>query len=447
MKTRERLTPRREADERRLPRPQEDPAARVLALQRGAGNAAVAQLLRKGKTPPPQGDPPRAGGWNEATRDVAATKRIPVDGIKAGNQDPDVAKRQSIEGAAGKAIVIVPDSVDVKASPDVLLFFHGMGNLGYRERLTDDKSRGPAGSVHDVEADRMEQQLAHSGRNIIGVLPQGTNAATFGIADPQAYVREVLALAAAKLSVPAISMGRIIVSGHSGGGRAAVSAATQLTAAAPTTDDEWFSQPPLFLFDGINGPKECETIGDLMEQWLDADLARLKVSRDPVALLKRRAIKVRSTHTNSAVYTATNLGGNYDKEVPDGVDENGKPKTKTVNVKIAPGRALKGRIDGWFAKHKTELGAHAAALRAQYDVPDQAVSGSHEATVGTGTLETDPKQRNAAPAGLTDASKTAGVPGYSGGGHLEESLSKLPPPPPPPKHAELEAPELDEVPA
>ena len=95
--------------------------------------------------------------------------------------------------------------MNVKANPDVLLFFHGMGNLGYRERLGDDKSRGPAGSVHDVEADRMEQQLAHSGRNIIGVLPQGTNAATFGIADPQAYVREVLALAAAKLSVPAIS--------------------------------------------------------------------------------------------------------------------------------------------------------------------------------------------------------------------------------------------------
>ena len=87
-------------------------------------------------------------------------------------------------------------------------------------------------------------------------------------------------------------------------------------------------------------------------------------------------------------------------------------------------------------------------MRAQYDVPDQAVSGGHEATVGTGSLETDPKKRDAAPAGLTDASKTAGVPGYSGGGHLEESLSKLPPPPPPPpKHAELEAPELDEVPA
>lgn len=430
MTTRERLAPRREADRPQALRPLEHPAARVLALQRGAGNAAVAQLLRKDKTPP-QPQPPRTGGWNEAERDVAGTKRIPVDGLKAGNQEPDV-KPQSIEGADGKAIVIVPDTVDVKAHPDVLLFFHGMGNLGYRERLTDDKSRGPAGSVHDVEADRMEQQLAHSGRNIIGVLPQGTNAATFAIADPQAYVTEVLAKAAAKLSVPAITQGRIIVSGHSGGGRAAVGAATKLTSKPPGNDDEWFNQPPLFLFDGINGPNECDAIGSLVERWLDADLVRLTTSSNPGALLARRKIKLRSTHTNSTLYKATNVGGNYDTDVPDGVDEHGKPKTKTVNIEIADWRSLKGRINGWFAKHGKELDKDVAkTLREQYDVPDQAVSGGHEATVGTGSLETDPKKRNPAPAGLTDASKTAGVPGYSGGGHLEESLSKLPPPPAP----------------
>jgi hypothetical protein len=414
----------------------------MLALQRGAGNAAVTQLLRRDK----QGDPPRAGGWNETTREVAGTKRVPVEGITAGNQDADV-KSQSAEGAAGKAVVVVPDSVDVKANPDVLLFFHGMGNLGFRERKTADASRGPAGTVHDVEVDRIEQQLAHSGKNVIGVLPQGTSAATFGIADPQAYVTEVLGKAAALLSVPAITQGRIVVSGHSGGGRPAVAAAAKLTAKAPATDDEWFNQPPLFLFDGINGPNECNTIGDLVERWLDADLVRLKASKDPDALLKRRAIKLRSTHTNSALYTATNLGGKYETEVPDGVDENKKPKTKKVTIAIAPEKSLKGRIDGWLNRHKGELGTLAAPLRAQYDVPDQAVSGSHEATVGTGTLETDAAKRGTAPAGLTGDSQKAGVPGYSGGGHLEDSLSKLPPPPPPPKHAELEEAELDEVPA
>src|SRR3954454_20274097 len=126
MTSRERLAPRREDRQPRALQPRPTPAAHVLALQRSAGNAAVAQLLRKDKTPP-QGQPPRAGGWNEAERDVAGPKRIPVDGLKAGNQKPDV-KPQSIEGADGKAIVVVPDGVDVKAHPDVLLFFHGMGN-------------------------------------------------------------------------------------------------------------------------------------------------------------------------------------------------------------------------------------------------------------------------------------------------------------------------------
>jgi hypothetical protein len=439
MTTRERVTPRRAEAEHRAPEPAASRAASVLALQRTAGNAAVAKLLRRDK----QGEPPRAGGWNEGERDVAGTKRIPIDGIKSGNQKPDL-KAESKEGAAGKAIVIVPDGVDLTAKPDVLLFFHGMGNLGYRERIKDDDARGAEGTVHDVEADRMEQQLAHSKRNIVGVLPQGTNAATFDVADPQAYVTEVLGLAAAKLSAPAFTAGRIIVSGHSGGGRAAVAAATTLTATAPATDAEWVKAPPLFLFDGINGPNETNAIGDLMEKWLDADLARLKASKDPAALLKLRAIRLRSTHTSSDLYTATNIGGKYANQVADGVDDLGKPKTKTVILEIAKGRSLKGRIDGWFSKHGAELGPVEAALRAQYDVPDQAVAGGHEATVGTGSLEKDPTKRGGAPSGMTGPSQKAGVPGYSGGGHLEDSLSRLPPdalippPPPPPKHAELD---------
>jgi hypothetical protein len=304
--------------------------------------------------------------------------------------------------------------------------------------------------VHDVEADRMEQQLAHSGRNIVGVLPQGTNAATFGISDPQAYLTEVLGLAAAKLAalrpdakVPTtIVPGRVIVSGHSGGGRPAVAAATTLNAKKPATDDEWVKAPPLFLFDGINGPNETKGIGDLMEQWLQADLDRLKASKDPGKLLDRRGIKLRSTHTNSDLYTATNIGGNYasTKVLPE-LDDKGHHKTEAITITIAKDRSLKGRIDGWFKAHGSELGALEAKWRAQYDVPDAAVSGGHEATVGTGSLETDPAKRGPTPKGVTDPSKAAGVPGYSGGGHLEDSLSRLPPdalrppPPPPPKHA------------
>jgi hypothetical protein len=279
----------------------------------------------------------------------------------------------------------------------------------------------------------------------VGVLPQGTNAAIFGIGDPQAYLTEVLGLAAAKLKglrpdmkLPAaITPGRINVAGHSGGGRAAVAAAKTLNANPPATDDEWVKAPPLFLFDGLNGPNETNAIGDMMDQWLQADLVRLTAAKDADKLLDRRGIRLRSTHTSSDLYTATNLGGSY--------------KTETGIITIAPGRSLKGRIDAWFKANGAKLGANEAKLRAQYEVPDAAVAGGHEATVGTGYLETDPAKRLAAPPGITDSSKAAGVPGYSGGGHLEDSLSRLPPdalrppPPPPPKAAledELEGDEL-----
>ena len=57
-----------------------------------------------------------------------------------------------------------------------------------------------------------------------------------------------------------------------------------------------------------------------------------------------------------------------------------------------------------------------------------ALFGRHESTVSTGTLETDPAKRGAAPKGLTGAFQAAGVPAYSGGGRLEDALSKVPPP-------------------
>jgi hypothetical protein len=55
-----------------------------------------------------------------------------------------VAREPGRGRLAGMAIVVIPDGVDLGAAPDVLLFFHGMGNLGYRERTTDDQQRGRA---------------------------------------------------------------------------------------------------------------------------------------------------------------------------------------------------------------------------------------------------------------------------------------------------------------
>lgn len=216
---------------------------------------------------------------------------------------------------------------------------------------------------------------------------------------------------------------------------AAAAAATKLSATAPADDAAWVRSTPLFLFDAINGTAELGTVVDLVVKWLEADLVRLNASSDADKLLDRRGIKLRSTHSASNDrYRALNVGdGSY------------KYKGKTVT--ISKEKSLKGQIDDWFDTRKAAFGAKLTSSvvtkwRAQYDVPEKELGGTHEHTVGTGhTAEEEKKARLAAPAGVTGPSKTVGVPEYSSGGNLDESLSKLPvlvPPPPPPKHAQLE---------
>ena len=92
----------------------------------------------------------------------------------------------------------------------------------------------------------------------------------------------------------------------------------------------------------------------------------------------------------------------------------------TIDVK----RGLRGQIKSWFDTRKPDA-AYADKLREQY-VVEGPVAGGHEQTVGTGSSpEKAGEKRLPAPSGLTGASKTAGVPDYKGGGHLEQGLRKL----------------------
>jgi hypothetical protein len=399
----------------------------------GGSRVRVRSLQRDKKT-----SPPRTGGWNEAVREVAGTIRVPVKGVTTGNQqdDPNWATEES---AKGRAVVVVPDKADLTQGVDVFLFFHGMGNVGFRER-SQPGDEGAVGTVHDVEDDRIPQQLAASGRNIVGVLPQGTDGSGFGIADPAAYVNEVLNLALPDIKakrptmkVPKqITPQRIIVSGHSGGGPPATKAATALTKTKAADENAWVRSSPLFLFDGINGTTERDNVAALMRRWLDEDAEMLSKSNDPLALLGRRGIKMRSTWS-SGRYKALNVGGEYDWERkalgPDNKPFKGpddKWVKETVHEVVPANESLQGVRDRWFdTKGKKLDSAVAAKLKEQYKI--EHVGGSHEYTVGTGqTAEQEGKKRLKAPTGVTGPSETAGVPDYSGGGHLHESLAQLP---------------------
>ena len=394
---------------------------RVLELQRSAGNAAVARHIR---TVAREGWPEAPkDGWNKKAQPVAGTLRIPLTGLTQGYQEADTGKatptkEKAGESKSGRAIVVVPDGTDfTHGKLEVLLVFHGLGEsagIGYRQRITDDEM-GPKGSVHDVEADVIPQQLAASGRNMITILAQGksTGSGRFGISDTAAYVKDVLAKLKAELATlqPDVAVPdnltpyRIVSAGHSGGGPQAVDSAVALQGG------DWHRAAPLFLFDGINGPNELGTLKKTLQGWLETDRDHLTKASDPAAELAKRGLKFRSTYT-AGVYFANHEGGEYDLS-------GGK------HVKISPAESLNAFLDAWFGANATgPLAGVAKTWKAQYVT--EKVAGNHHYQIGA---RGPSKKRDA-----------AGVPAYDqGSGNLEKSLKGLPGDAPrPEKHAELE---------
>jgi hypothetical protein len=377
----------------------------------------------------PDVQPPRAGGWNAGDLEVEGTWRVPITGLAQGLATENLDKA-SAEGAAHRAIAIVPRSI----RPDnleVLLHFHG-NNLGERERLTPSDTGTAKGTVRDVEADLIPQQVAASGRNLIAILPQGTTGSgtlqsKFGISDPGAYVKEVLGQVVthvnqldATKNLTALSPVRIDVSGHSGGGPSAVGAVTALQPASlsKASDDEWVAAPPLLLFDAINGTGELDVVTTLTLSWLNDDKRRLlaHTEDEAKALLTRRGLKLRSTWS-SGVYAAVNS-----KDPAYRTYQYGDRPAVTVDAT----RTLEYKLDKWFADNKDSLGATLSPiLRQQYVV--EHMTGAHDFTVGTGALQ---KGTRTAVTGVTQA---PGAPAAStqapdaSQGNLAKSLSLLSP--------------------
>jgi len=260
-----------------------DPSvAAMIGLQQSAGNSVVARVVAEGAPAlglARKGDgwsDARPGGWNEKTRHVGKTERIPLEGLSGGLADDDKRKTSS-EGAAHKAIAIVPDAVDWSKPVEVLLHFHGFGS-GYRES-TEKNQETPAGAVRDVEESEIEQQLVSTGRSMVAILPQGTSSSVFSVADPAAYVGEAFKKMLDHLVIAANPKpGRIVVSGHSGGGVAATSSAKALQAQAGADEGQWLAASPLFLFDAINGTGELANVRKLLDGWLAEDIKILSAA-------------------------------------------------------------------------------------------------------------------------------------------------------------------------
>jgi hypothetical protein len=340
----------------------------------------------------------RTGGWNAQDTSVAGTLRIPLEELPDGYAGQDPQPTITKESAAKRAIVVVPDNVDLSSGKvEVLLHFHGR-NIGYRERAT-------GRTVRDVEVDQIEQQLAASGRNMVAVLPQGrvegdSRMTKFGIGVPSVYVNSVLALALSHLPAgrqPAsgkLEAGRLVVSGHSGGGPYAVAYGNFAQNWPSSTVNDWVDAPPVLLFDGINGPGELATLESDLDTWLREDLKWLSQASDQLGLLGRRGLKFRSTWGTGS-----------------------DPVYQRMN------EALDKWLTNWFSKNSTVSPAVVAAWRDQYRI--EKFDGSHDFNVGTGRPAAQ-SERTAVPPGVTGVPNAARPPVY-GGGNLDSALRALRP--------------------
>ena len=210
-----------------------DPAvARILELQRLAGNQATSLMLQR--SPP---DRSKGERWNDGKAyEVGKVWRVSVTGLTGGTAGKwrGDDSEHTTEPADHRAVVLVPDGFDPEKPAEVLLYFHGHNETrrgryaGWRQRsFPRTEATAKAGlasdnTVRDVALDQIEQQIEASGRGqMIGILPQGGPQHQFGDIAGDDYIRDVLEKA--NTAQPTVLKAvpkewKVVLSGHSGGG-------------------------------------------------------------------------------------------------------------------------------------------------------------------------------------------------------------------------------------
>jgi hypothetical protein len=289
-------------------------------------------------------------GPNAGERRIGAIRRIPVDFLSRGNQEPSPKDRNgqpvsTQESAQGRAIVLIPATFDPSKPADVLLHLHGM-NVGYR---------AVKGQTRDDQVDRIEQQLEASGHHqMIGVLPQGTTKSSFGPKggfNSDAYLDEVLStMVFMGVLVDRPRIGRVVLSAHSGGGGPI---GQQMLAGKDETSAP-SAMREVALFDAINGPRELTGVTEWVIGQLSRDLAALtrpNITPAEQTTYLTTSMRFRAYHSGSASAPAdTSKDADY----------------------ASRHQVLRQSIARWFAANADKLGGARSpltgALRRNYEV-------------------------------------------------------------------------------
>jgi hypothetical protein len=396
----------------------------LLDVQRTHGNAFVQRLVQRklaistatcaiARQPNPLPDP----GWSDApdkgfnkwvtTVDErgnivpgkATSKgvwRVPVQGLSHGLQKVD--KGPAFESSEGRAVALIPNTVTPTAAEkkdnvpvDVLLHLHGYG-VGYRElrpgKLDYAKVLQP-GQARDVELYQMEQQLlshvAASKRLIIAVLPQGSETSGFGDlgSNSDAYLKEVFAKLVPKYLPEGAFPGRVIVSGHSGGGPTAM----KIAAKAGKRRD-------VFLFDAINfGCIEKEPVLKDGKPVTNKDGSPKMKCKEGSACASKEFDTVKSWVRDKIKADVQSLDGKPEGRQPTELQANGTRFRGFTSESLATKNTCSYGF--WYNKLKTDIESTISKLKVSQAVADQLrqnyqvreVQGPHERVMGQGNLE------------------------------------------------------------
>ncbi|MDA0166551.1 hypothetical protein OM076_40180 [Solirubrobacter ginsenosidimutans] len=235
-----------------------------------------------------------------------AVERIPIDGIKGA-------------GLPSRAIVVMPSQLSGEAAIDVLLHLHG---------FTPGYATGDDLGVYKIEA-----QMAAAGKELLGILPQGSENSDFnGAADGKAFDADAFIAAVFKrltdegYGVPA--PGRVIMSSHSGGDQ-------PLTETLKRKPPEKLAG--LFLFDTMIASAFGGSVWAYVDGRITAELEHLKQMRlaDPQSLAVEAQMATWIQQNGFRLMVVYRKGGAYQ----------------------AAAKAIEANLDARFAALAKELGS------------------------------------------------------------------------------------------